>query len=78
MTIDWMNVVSVAALEINSTTNSTTTSGSLIIPLYVIIIIAISLVILFLCVYMTCFIPSTNKKKIHRMMKEAKLEDDDF
>jgi hypothetical protein len=60
-------------------TNSTSTTDSaaaFTIPLFVVILIAFGGLVI--VTYSYCFfcVPSTNKRKIYAMMKEAKLEDE--
>lgn len=46
------------------------------VPLFVVILVAFGLLVV--VAYLYCFfcVPSTNKRKIYAMMKEAKLEDE--
>ena len=59
-----------------NSTSETAEDSNLQIPLYAVILVVFGIIAIL--AYLFCFfcVPSTNKRKIYAMMKEAKLEDE--
>jgi len=60
----------------NGTSTDETKSDKIVIPLYAVILIAFGALIVLTYTYCFFCVPSSNKRKIYAMMREAKLEDE--
>lgn len=60
----------------NVTSSSNSSEEKFTVPLYVVILVAFGLFVIITYLYCFFCVPSTNKRKIYAMMKEAKLEDE--
>lgn len=63
-------------LASNGTLPDTSSGEPIVIPLYAVILLAFGALLLLTYTYCFFCVPSTNKRKIYAMMREAKVEEE--
>jgi hypothetical protein len=66
----------ISSLAASNITGDSATNEPLQVPLYVAILILFGILVVLSYTYCFFCVPSTNKRKIYAMMKEAKLENE--